>query len=122
MTQQARWMLWSAIVALSFTTISQAAETADEALSENPTVGSDSHDSADLIEEIVVVGNKKKRQSHSVRILSNPPEVERPSQIEFKFLPAYDPAEANREFSLVQTDERLGREGIVTLFRFSFGG
>lgn len=122
MTQQRRWMLWSAIIVLSFSPISQAEEATHEAHPENSNHASDIPDRANVIEEIVVVGSKKTRLSSSARNLSNTPEIKRSSHVDFQLLPTYDPERVSRNFGLAQADERLRREGIVTLFRFSFGG
>jgi len=103
------WMLWGAIIALTFASFSQAH--ASEA----------GRDGADVIEEIVVVGNKKKRRLNPDRISNTRPSIEKPSRFELRLLPVYDPEEASRHFRLAQHYERLRGVGTVTLFRLSFG-
>lgn len=78
-------------------------------------------DRAGVIEEIIVVGNKKGQRLNPDRRLINGPTVEKPSRFRWQVLPAYDPEEAGRNFGHLRQNERIGRVGIVTLFRISFG-
>jgi len=142
MFERPRWMLWSAMTTLTFVSfgqahgsdaggtlsqvhsdrgLSDAAEASGEAHAENPTIEANGRNGADVIEEIVVVGSKKKQHLNPDRNLTTRPAIEKPSQIDLRLLPVYDPEEANRHFSLVQHDERLRGVGVVTLFRLSFG-
>ncbi len=135
-------MLWSAIIALtsvsfglahaaeasrtlselgSDSALSDATEASREAHAENQIIVANGRDGADVIEEIVVVGNKKKQHLNPDRILTTRPAIEKPSRFDLRLLPVYDPEEDNRHFRLGQQDERLGRVGIVTLFRLDFG-
>jgi len=80
----------------------------------------------DLIEEIIVYGRQDEWRLPDMgdRLRRERAELEKATvrQVDFEFLPLYDPEEATREPDLFRMDDPLQRVGKVELFRFRFGG
>lgn len=88
---------------------------------ETPSITANGHGGANLIEEIVVVGNNQKQCLNPDCSVLTRTVIMKPSRVDFRLLARYDPEEANRQFTLVEHDEQLRGLGIVTLLRLSFG-
>jgi len=78
-------------------------------------------DQADVIEEIVVIGKKKRRLPNLGRSLDTDPVVQKPGRIDWQFLPMFDPEQAYPYFDQFQLDEEIRRTGFIELFRARFG-
>ena len=78
-------------------------------------------DQADVIEEIVVIGKKKKRLPNLGSTLGTDPVVQKPGRFDWQFLPIYDPEQAYPYFDQLQLDEQIRRAGFIELFRVRFG-
>jgi len=78
-------------------------------------------DQADVIEEIVVIGKKKRQLPYLGSSLDTDPVVQKPGRIDWQFLPMYDPEQAYPYSDLVQFDEEIRRTGFIELFRVRFG-
>ena len=85
-----------------------------------PKADADDDDSY-VIEEIVVIGRKKSQHSNLGSNSSTNPLVQMPGRIDWRFLPPYDPEQADRYYDLIQLDEEIRRAGFIELFRVSFG-
>ena len=84
-----------------------------------PKANADDH--SYVIEEIVVIGKKNSQHSNLGSNSSTNPLVQMPGRIDWRFLPPYDPEQADRYYDLIQLDEEIRRAGFIELFRFSFG-
>ena len=78
-------------------------------------------DQPDVIEEIVVIGREKWPFPHLGSSLGIDPVVQKPSRIDWKFLPVYDPDQAYPFFDQFQLSEEIRRAGFIELFRVRFG-
>ena len=78
-------------------------------------------DQADVIEEIVVIGKKKRRLVNLGSSLGTDPVVQKPGRLDWEFLPIYDPEQAYPYFDQLQLDEQIRRAGFIDLFRVRFG-
>ena len=78
-------------------------------------------DQADVIEEIVVIGKKKRQLPNLGRSLDTDPVVQKPGRIDWQFLPVYDPEQAYLDFDLFQYNDEIRRAGFIELFRVRFG-
>ncbi len=76
---------------------------------------------ADVIEEIVVIGKKKRQLPNLGSSSGTEPMVQKPSGIDWEFLPVYDPEQAYLDFDLFQHNEEIRRAGFIELFRVRFG-
>jgi hypothetical protein len=73
----------------------------------------------ELIEEIVVIGGKKRHRPK--RAQDSLDDVATPSNVEWQLFPAYDPERALQRLSLIPLGDPIRRAGVVTVFRISFG-
>ena len=78
-------------------------------------------DQPDVIEEIVVIGREKWQFPHLGSSLGIDPVVQKPSRIDWEFLPVYDPDQAYPFFDQLQLSEEIRRAGFIELFRVRFG-
>ena len=78
-------------------------------------------DRPDVIEEIVVIGKVKRQLPNLGSSLYADPVVQKPSRIDWVFLPVYDPEQAYLDFDLFQYNEEIRRAGFIELFRVRFG-
>ncbi len=78
-------------------------------------------DQPDVIEEIVVIGREKWQFPHLGSSLGTDPVVQKPSRIDWEFLPVYDPDQAYPFFDQFQLSEEIRRAGFIELFRVRFG-
>ncbi len=78
-------------------------------------------DKADVIEEIIVIGKNRRQLPNLGSSLDTDPVVQKPSQIDWQFLPMYDPEQAYPYFDQFQLDEEIRRTGFIELFRARFG-
>ena len=78
-------------------------------------------DQADVIEEIVVIGKKKRRLPNLGSSLGTDPVVKKPGRTDWQFLPIYDPEQAYPYSDQIQLDEQIRRAGFIDLFRVRFG-
>ena len=78
-------------------------------------------DQADVIEEIVVIGKKKRQLPYLGSSLDTDPVVQKPGRIDWQFLPMYDPEQAYPYSDLLQFDQEIRRTGFIELFRIRFG-
>ncbi len=78
-------------------------------------------DQPDVIEEIVVIGREKWPFPHLGSSLGIDAVVQKPSRIDWKFLPVYDPVQAYPFFDQFQLSEEIRRAGFIELFRVRFG-
>ncbi len=78
-------------------------------------------DQPEVIEEIVVIGREKWRLPRLGSSLGTDPVVQKPSRIDWEFLPVYDPEQAYLDFDLFQYNEEIRRAGFIELFRVRFG-
>ena len=80
----------------------------------------------DVIEEIIVYGRRDEWRLPDMgdELRREREELERAKvgEVDFEFLPLYDPEQAAREPDLFRMDDPLQRVGKVELFRFRFGG
>ncbi len=78
-------------------------------------------DQEDVIEEIVVIGKKKGKLPNLGSSLDTDPVVQKPSRVNWEFLPNYDPEQAYPYFDQLQLDQEIRRTGFIQLFRVRFG-
>lgn len=78
-------------------------------------------DQADVIEEIVVIGNEKGQLQNLGSNSGADPVVKKSGRIDWQFLPIYDPEQAYPYFDQYRLDEETRRAGYVVLFRARFG-
>ncbi len=78
-------------------------------------------DQDDVIEEIVVIGTKRRRHSNLGSSGGTDPVVQKPARIDLQFLPTYDPVLAYPYIDQVQLDDQIRRAGFIELFRVRFG-
>ena len=78
-------------------------------------------DRADVIEEIVVFGKKKRKLPNLGRRVGTDPVVQKPSRVDWQFLPRYDPEQAYPYSDQVQLNQEIQRSGFIQLFRVRFG-
>ncbi len=87
-----------------------------------PAAGADE----DVIEEIIVRGRRDEWRlpdmGDTLRREREELEKARPGQVDFEFLPLYDPEESAREPDLFRMYDPEQRVGKIELFRFRFGG
>jgi hypothetical protein len=80
----------------------------------------------ELIEEIIVRGRRDEWRlpdmGDTLRREREELEKARPGQVDFEFLPLYDPEQASREPDLFRMYDPEQRVGKIELFRFRFGG
>ncbi len=78
-------------------------------------------DQADVIEEIIVIGREKWRLPRLGKSLGTDPVVQKPSRIDWEFLPRYDPEQAYPYSDQFQLNQEIQRSGFIQLFRVRFG-
>ncbi len=78
-------------------------------------------DQADVIEEIVVIGKKKRPLPNLGSSSGTDPVLQNPNRIDWHFLPMYDPEQAYPYFDQFQLNEEIRRAGFIELFRVRFG-
>lgn len=98
-----------------------SAKTANEIRSKESRPTSDEHDSADTIEEIIVVGRKKRGRSKTDHKIAGDAVTERPRLFRWQFLPVYDPQQNIHNLSVAREYERARLASNVTVFRLRFG-
>jgi hypothetical protein len=80
----------------------------------------------EVIEEIIVYGRRDEWRlpdmGDTLRREREELEKAKVGEVDFEFLPLYDPEQAAREPDLFRMDDPLQRVGKVELFRFRFGG
>lgn len=80
----------------------------------------------EVIEEIIVYGRQDEWRlpdmGDELRREREELEKAKVGEVDFEFLPLYDPEQAAREPDLFRMDDPLQRVGKVELFRFRFGG
>jgi hypothetical protein len=80
----------------------------------------------EVIEEIIVYGRRDEWRlpdmGDELRREREELEKAKVGEVDFEFLPLYDPEQAAREPDLFRMDDPLQRVGKVELFRFRFGG
>ncbi len=78
-------------------------------------------DQPDVIEEIVVIGRQKWQLPNPGSSMGTDPVLQKPSRIDWQFLPRYDPEQAYIDFDLFHYNEEIRRAGFIELFRVRFG-
>lgn len=82
----------------------------------------DGSDVIDVMDEIVVIGRKKKQRPDFSHIPGIESIVNMPGWLRWDLLPTYDLERAIRRFELLPLTQRaISREGNIELFRISFG-
>jgi len=78
-------------------------------------------DQADVIEEIVVIGRQEWQLPNPGSSMGTDPVLQKPSRIDWQFLPTYDPEQAYPYFDQFQLGDEIRRAGFVRLFHVRFG-
>ena len=78
-------------------------------------------DQADVIEEIVVIGRQEWQLPNPGSSMGTDPAPQKPSRIDWRFLPTYDPEQAYPYFDQFQLGDEIRRTGFVRLFHVRFG-